>query len=201
MTRATVANGSLRTLYKCYIVTPDGTINLKIVPEITDSKSANYQNESIIGRSNPVTNYAYSEPRTISTELTFMITTCQDITDNLTYLRLIESLVYPGAGNGGAPYLPPSVCKIKCGKLLGDDGVCVVLKSYSVRFASDVAWDAATYLPYKFTVSCQWEVVHACSQLPTNCMIRVAGNYMSDVCTSGASVNIDWMCPPKNTDG
>ena len=198
MGKATKADGSLQELTKCRISTPNGVIRLKILPEITDSKGANYQSEPIIGRTTPVLNYAYSEPRSINTELTFMITTCQDIVDNLTYLRLIESLVYPGDASGGAPYTPPPVSKIVCGKLLGDNGVCVVLKSYSVRYASDVAWDAATYLPYKFTVSCQWEVVYACKDLPTNCMIRTTGGY-ANPCPS--AISIDWICPPGPTEG
>lgn len=199
MTKATQANGALQEITQCRISTPNGVIRLKILPEITDSKGANYQSEPIIGRTTPILNYSYSEPRMINSELTFMITQCQDIVDNLTYLRLIESLVYPGDPvPGGAPYTPPPVSKFVCGKLLGDSGVCVILKSYSVRYQSDVAWDAETYLPYKFTVSCQWEVVYACSNIPTNCMIRTAGGYVAQ-CPS--AINVDWICPPNPSDG
>jgi hypothetical protein len=187
MTKATASDGSLQELTKCRITTPNGTIRLKVLPEITDSKGANYQNEPVIGRTAPVTNYSYSEPRTIQSELTFIVTKCEDIYDNLKYLRLLESLVYPGPATGGAPYTPPPVCKFICGKLLGDQGVCVILKNYSTRFQSDVAWDAATYLPYKLTVSCSWEVVYACGDLPTNNHIR--------------AITQDWICPTTANDG
>ncbi len=187
MTKATAADGSLQELTKCRITTPFGTIRLKVLPAITDSKGANYQNESVIGRSAPVTNYSFSEPRIIQSELTFIVTKCEDILENLTSLRLIESLVYPGPASGGAPYTPPPVSKFVCGKLLGDLGVCVVLKNYSVRFQDDVPWDAATYLPYKMTVSCSWEVVYACGDLPTNSQIR--------------TITQDWVCPPTPNDG
>ncbi len=186
MAKATTAIGALQELVKCRIETPNGVIRLKILPEITDSKSAAYVNETIMGRSSPVTTFSHSEPRMINSELTFMVTICQDILDNLTYMRLIESLVYPGPAAGGAPYTPPPICKFYCGKLLGDTGVCVVLKTYSVRIPTDVAWDVETYLPYRFTISCQWEVVYACKNLPTNNIIR--------------AITQDWPCPPRKTD-
>jgi hypothetical protein len=190
MARATDQYGRLQELAKCRITTPYGTIRLKVLPKITDGKQANYVNETIPGRANPVVNYSHSEPRTISSELTFISTTCQDIYDNLSYLRLIESLVYPGPAAGGAPYSPPPVCKFTCGRLLSDgnnDSVCVVLKSYSVQFQDDVAWDLETYLPYRVTVSCQWEVVYACKDLPTN-------NFIISINTS------NWVCPPRLID-
>lgn len=186
MAKATGSDGALQQLSKCYIVTPYGQVTLKILPEITDSKSANYINEAIIGRSNPVTTYSHSEPRVISTELTFMVTKCSDITDNLRSLRIIQSLVYPGQPGGGAPYTPPPVSKFYCGKLFGDSGVCVVLKNYSVRYQGDVAWDVETYLPYKFTISCQWEVVYSCANLPSYQTI--------------AALTVNWPCPPRAID-
>lgn len=186
MARATDSSGRLQELAKCRIITPWGTIRMKILPEITDSKGANYQNEPIPGRTTPVPTYAYSEPRTINTDLTFAVTHCDDIFDNLQYYRWIQALTYPGGPGGGAPFVPPPVCKIVCGKMLGDNGVCVVLKNYSCKIPTDVAWDIETYVPYKFTVSCQWEVVYACKDLPTHNKIRV--------------LTKDWSCPPVLTD-
>lgn len=193
MSKATAPDGSLQVLAKCRIITPDDTIYLKILPEITDSKSANYVNETIAGRSSPVTTYSHSEPRMISSDLHFMVTKCQDITDNLRYLRLIESLVYPGDPANKAPYTPPPICKFYCGRLLGDAGVCVVLKNYSVRYQSDVPWDVETYLPYRFTVTCQWEVVYACANLPTYQTIRQLDHNWPWQAPS-------WQCPPRNVD-
>lgn len=185
--RATEADGRLAILEHCRLTTPYGDVCLRILPEITDSKSATYANEPIIGRTTPMVTYSYSDPRTISTEFIFMITTCSDIEDNLRYKRIIESLVYPGDESANAPYTPPPVSQFKCGQLFArekdpcddedsaEDGVCVILKNYSIRYPTDVAWDAAdiggntpTYLPYRFSISCSWEVVYACRNLPTS---------------------------------
>lgn len=174
--KATTADGHLQILDKCRIFTPNGNINLRILPELTDAKGANYSNEPIIGRTTPIITYAYSEPRTIQSELAFQIMKCTDIADNLKYLRILQSCVYPGPSSGSVPYTPPPVCKFICGKLLGDSGVCVILKNISVRFPTEVAWEAdaldPSYLPYRFTVSCSWEVVYPCSKLPTNNLIK-----------------------------
>jgi hypothetical protein len=185
--RATNADGSLRIIEQCKIITPLGTVPLRILPDISDSKNAGWASEPIFGRSSPMITFSHSDARTIQTDLHFMITRCQDITDNLTYLRILQSLVYPGASTGNVPFTPPPVSKIICGHLLasqGDGGagcsagVCVVMRSYNIRYPTDVAWDendpngdSPTYLPYKFTLSCSWEVVYACKDLPTNRMI------------------------------
>lgn len=180
MPRATNPDGSLATLTKCKIEIPTypsghNIINLKVLPEITDGKGANYTNEPIIGRTTPLLTYGYSEARTIGMDLHFIVTNNQDIADNLKYMRIIESLVYPGPRTGPAPYQPPPVCHITCGQLLGQLGVCAVLRNYQKRFLTDVAWDEETYLPYKFSVSTTWEVVYACMNLPTNNIVRVCG--------------------------
>lgn len=191
MAQATKADGSLQELTKCRIITPfaapDDVIRLKILPDLSMSKSSEYQSENIPGRSSPVVTYSHSSAKMITSELHFMTTTCQDIIDNLRYLRLLESLTYPGAAAGGAPFIPPPpVCKFICGKLLGDSGQCVVLKSWSFRADPSVAWDVETYLPYKFSVSCQWECVYSCANLPTNSMIR--------------GIGAGWQCPPRSQD-
>jgi len=187
MTRATEKTGRLAIIENCKITTPKGPICLRVLPEITDSKSANYANEAVIGRTTPVVTFGYSEPRTISTELTFIISTCEDIEDNLRYYRIIQSLVYPGPGTCSAPYTPPPVSRFVCGQLFAteadpcdpdkkaEEGVCVILKNYSARFPTDVAWESheidsetgPTYLPFRFTISCSWEVVYSCQDLPT----------------------------------
>jgi hypothetical protein len=185
--RATNSDGTLRTLERCKIITPNGTVDLKILPDISDSKSASWASEPIFGRSSPMVTFSYSDARTIQTDLHFMITKCTDIKDNLKYLRILQSLVYPGKSTGDVPFTPPPVSKIICGHLLasqGDegkgctDGVCVIMRNYNVRYPTDVAWDendpngvSPSYLPYRFTLSCSWEVVYACKDLPTNNMI------------------------------
>jgi hypothetical protein len=182
MPRATTQTGALAILDNCRIQTYWGDIELRVLPEISDTKKATYHNENIIGRSSPLVIYSHSEARTISMELTFLTTELADIDRNLHYLRLLESLVYPGDPTS-APYSPPQIAHIVCGNLLGslDDGanspggVCCILESYSVKFPTDVAWDEVTYLPYKFTVSTSWQVVYACKDLPCNQRIIALG--------------------------
>lgn len=184
MPRATNSNGSLAPLQytnagggKCEIQTPCGCITLKILPEITDSKGALYTPDNAPGRSSPMTTYAYSEARTINTELFFMITQFSDIAENLKSLRILQNLVYPGGQSGIAPFTPPPVVRFQCGSLMdGPNGLCLVLKNYSVRYPTDVAWDGVTFLPYKFSVSCSWEVVYSCNNLPTNKCVALGSN-------------------------
>jgi hypothetical protein len=65
----------------------------------------------------------------------------------------------------------------------GTDGLCLVLKNYSVKYDPGVAWDVTTFLPYKFSISCSWEVVYACNKLPSNKCIALGSNvfYRGDV--------------------
>ena len=180
MPRGTNSDGSLASLQytdqgggKCEIQTPCGCINLRILPDITDSKGAQYVNDPAPGRSSPMLTYAYSEPRNISTELHFMITRFEDIEENLKAIRIIQNLVLPGPQTGIVPFTPPPVVRFICGVLMdGPDGLCMVLKNYSIRYPTDVAWDIGTFLPYKFSISCTWEVVYACSKLPVNKCIK-----------------------------
>lgn len=176
MPRGTKNDGSLAPLQyaaagggKCEIQTPCGCITLKILPDITDSKGAQYVNDPAPGRSTPMMTYAYSEPRNINTELHFMITKFDDIEDNLKAIRIIQNLVLPGPQSGIVPFTPPPVVKMTCGVLFdGTDGLCLVLKNYSIRYPTEVAWDAVTFIPYRFSISCSWEVVYPCNKLPTN---------------------------------
>lgn len=171
MPRGTENSGRLAVLPNCKIITPCGTICLRILPDISDSKAAHYAPENAIGRSSPLITYAYSEPRMINTELHFMTTVTDDINDNWRAIRIIQSLVYPGTAvaDGAAPFTPPPVVKFICGGLLdGSNGLCLILKSYNIRYPTNVAWDEQTYLPYQFSISCNWEVVYACKNLPSN---------------------------------
>jgi hypothetical protein len=172
MTLAT--NGcDLQPIQNCFIQVGNQKITLNNLPEISDSKSAAYNDEPIIGRSIPLKTYSHSENRVISTKLHFFIIKKEDAKTNLRNLRLLESAVYP---QEGGPYKPPQVCQIQCGSLLATSGgetqgplpVCVVLLSYNVTFPTDVAWDKETYCPYKFDVDCQWQVVYAVDDIPWN---------------------------------
>lgn len=195
MPRGTRNDGSLAPLQysgsgggKCELQTPCGCITLKILPDITDSKGASYVNEPAPGRSSPMLTYAYSDARTISTELHFMITEFDDIEDNLKAIRIIQNLVLPGPQSGVAPFTPPPVVKFICGVLMdGTDGLCLVLKNYSIRYPTDVAWDIATFIPYKFSISCTWEVVYACNKLPVNKCIKNGDDVFQPGDTDGLS--------------
>jgi hypothetical protein len=167
MPRATIPGGKLVNLRDCYINIPDvGVVELKSLPEIGDSKSAEYNDEPIMGRSFPLKTYSHSANRSISMSLHFFVVNQEDIAANMQSLRMLESAVYPRQGSQGLPFRPPPVCQIKCGKLLGEEELCVVLRSYSVKFPTDVAWDEEFYVPYKFDVDTSWDVVYRSSDLP-----------------------------------
>lgn len=152
-------------------------ITFKILPEISDSKSAQYQDEPVIGRSFPVKTYSHSENRVISTKLHFVVLTHEDAYRNMLHLRAIQSASYPREGDRDRPYLPPPICQIKVGRLLAADFLCVVLKSYNVSYPIDVVWydvpemlnvpgAVSSYIPYKFSIDCTWDVVYPNERLP-----------------------------------
>jgi len=167
MPQGTNGSGALVNLEKCTIQIPQGpTIRLNVLPDISDSKQASYSDESVIGRAFPLKTFSHGDNRSISMTVHLIVCTSQDLDKNLGYLRALESLVYPGQGTSSTPYVPPPIAKIQCGRLLADGPICVVLKSYSVKFPTEVAWDADSYLPYKFDIDLSWEVVYDSSNLP-----------------------------------
>lgn len=170
--------GQLIPLKLCYIDIPGATcisshsIQLNALPDISDSKSASYSDEAVMGRSNPLKTYAHSENRAISFTIHLYVVQPSDINLNLCYLHALESAVYPRTQSSGSPFVPPPICTIQCGSLLASDAsgnpasICAVLKSYSVRFPTDVAWDEHTYMPYKLDIDTSWEVVYSAVDLP-----------------------------------
>lgn len=185
-------NGNLNKIEDCYVFIPNGNpskIEFNNLPDISDTKSAVYNDENIIGRSNPLHTYSHSANRTISVGFHFLIVQPEDAEMNLRKLRTIQSAIYPREGGNQAPFVPPPVCKIKCGDLLATQEVCVVLQSYSVKFPTDVAWwtnggggtnggavrsfeiasrttTTGIYCPYKFDVDTSWLVVYSSQDLP-----------------------------------
>ena len=142
---------------------------MRILPEISDSKSASYNDEPLIGRSFPLKTFCHGENRVISMQLHYVVTSRLDILKNLQELRWLESAVYTRDSSGGLPFVPPPVCTIKCGEILAKEDLCVVLKSYDVKFPTNVSWDKDTFntlCPYQFDVNTQWEVVYMSRQLP-----------------------------------
>jgi hypothetical protein len=167
---ATRPNGSLKPIPDCYIQTPIWKIFMRILPDISDSKSASYSDEPVIGRSTPLKTYSHSENRSINWTAHFIVCEEDDIDRNYRELRAIQSVVYPR--NSFKPFSPPPICGLRCGDLLSKGGffsnkeICAVLKSYSVKYPTDVPWDERTYLPYKFSVDMTWDVVYESTNLP-----------------------------------
>lgn len=187
--RKATINGKLSEIADCQIVIPGagptnpynssrrdpGIIKMNNLPDISEGKSAVYNNESIMGRSFPLYTYSHSSDRTISIQIHLFITKPGDGRRNLNYLRMIQSATYPREKQGGASYLPPPVCTIKCGNLLADQPLCVLLQSYNVKFPPDVAWEEETYCPYKFDIDTSWLVVYSSDDLPDQSRIVESG--------------------------
>jgi hypothetical protein len=164
--KSTRVDGSLRPIDDCYLIIDGRKITFNNLPDITDSKNVQYNGDAVIGRSSPIHTYAHSDTRIISLNMHFFVTKYSDINENLYNLRLIQSCAYPRDGSGNAPFIPPVICKLKCGNILADDELCVILQNYSVTFPTEVAWDEATFVPYKFDVQTSWWVVYTSEELP-----------------------------------
>jgi hypothetical protein len=176
MPKSTTPLGTMRELDKCYIDIPGAKkIVFTNLPDLGDSKQAIYNGEGIIGRSSPLHTYSHSDTRNISIQLHLFVLEQADIQRNLQTLRAIQSAAYPRPGTGGAPFLPPVICKIRCGDLLATEDLCCTLQQYSIKFPTDVAWDEDTYLPYKFDIDTSWQVVYSSSDLPNNSRIYNSG--------------------------
>ena len=173
--------GNLNKVEDCYVVIPGGSpsrIDFDNLPDLTDTKAAVYNDENIIGRSNPLHTYSHSANRTINISFHFFLVKPEDADLNLRKLRTIQSAVYPRPGTGGAPFQPPPVCRIKCGDLLANTDLCVVLQNYSVKFPTDTAWwtnGGGKYCPYKFDVETSWLVVYTSADLPFQSRIVSSG--------------------------
>lgn len=176
--KATDNFGALNPIPNCDIVIPTNNgpylIPLRILPEISDTKSADYQDQNVIGRAVPIKSFAHGGNRSISMKVTFVILRDEDALTNLKHIRAIQSAVYPRQTDN-SPYLPPPICKIRCGSLLAGSNnnsgyLCVVLKSYSVDYPTDIAWysfrDSNLYVPYKVTMGLNWETVYDNESLP-----------------------------------
>jgi hypothetical protein len=142
-----------------------------ILPDISDSKNATYADMTGIGRSMPIKVFSHGEIRQIGWTAHFFGETVERIYKNLDQLRLLESLTYPDS-SPLLPVIPPKVAKIKCGRILADTELCAILKSYSVKFPTDVVWfsvdngKGGNYIPTKFDVDLQFEIVYSNSTLP-----------------------------------
>lgn len=153
---------SLSYSEECYIKVDDVEIEMKILPEISDGKSVNYANENAIGRTSPYSIFANGELRSIGWTCHFIIEKEGDAEENLQDLRRLQSACYPTTQEGH----PPPICHLKCGQILSKDELCAVLKSYSIKYDTNVPWHQETMLPYKFSVDLQFDVVYNLSDIP-----------------------------------
>lgn len=180
--KATWPGGELNNIQGCSLTIPSfGTkdekgkrkfegqiIQFNILPDISDQKSASYTTDLIMGRSSPMKNYVASDERTLGIVFHFIVTKSGDAEKNIEKVRLLQAMVYPREADAqmNAPFMPPPVCQFQCGKLLSADALCVVLKNYSIKLPTDVAWDENLLCPVKFDLDTNWDVVYASSELP-----------------------------------
>lgn len=159
--------GELRPVEYCWIQLgggKDDRLTLYALPELSDSKTVEYSDQSIHGRAAPVKTYSMSSNRTIGLVIHLYVTRTDEVTRNLDMIRKIAALAHP---EYDGTYLPPRIAKIKCGNLLTDrpDGVPVVLKSYNVQYDTDIQWffdeKTSTYMPLHVSIDTQWDVVYS----------------------------------------
>lgn len=169
MPLASQSGGELNLISKdlCWIEIPDPTnaivpykIYPRILPIISDQKSAEYVDTAIPGRSSPMKTYAHSSNRAITMQLMFLTVTPDDLKRNLQDLYAIMSAEYPRDGD---PYKPPVICQVSCGEMISKKPLCCILRSYTANYPDNVAWDEKTLVPYFFTVNTSWEVVYSTS--------------------------------------
>lgn len=173
MPAATRIGGGLNPISDCYVIIPTNNesepefkLVMKVLPDLSDTKSATYTDETLMGRSFPIKTYSHSDNRSIGMAIHMIVSEASDIYYNISALRAIQSAVYPRYGMANAPFAPPPICRIRCGKLLSEDELCVVLKNYNVKFPTEVPWDEETFTPFKFDIDTTWEVVYKSSDLP-----------------------------------
>lgn len=133
-----------------------------IPTEISDSKSASYDDVAIVGRSEPFVGYSSSESRTITFDIEFIVSKFQnDATSSAetAYDQLMEkvrwcrSLAYPDYHTQSF-VTPPHPCLLKVGKLLS---VRVIVESVEVTYKGP--WNE-DLLPYSVSVSMPFRVVN-----------------------------------------
>lgn len=176
MPAATITGGALVPIKDCYVIIPcedcktqekEFKIEFRVLPDIGDTKTASYNDENVIGRASPLKTYSQSDNRSISMQMHMVVSTDSDVDYNLRAMRAIQSAVYPRNSHNGAPFVPPPICRMKCGRILSEgQELCVILKSYSVKFPTEIAWDESTYVPYKFDIDTSWDVVYKSMDLP-----------------------------------
>lgn len=172
--------GQLKFIPDCYIAVGDFKVQMYIMPDIGDGHSAEYATTNGTGRSLPTYTFSYGGARTISWTIHLYADTQNTLQYNLRILRLFESLTYPRSSARSLPFLPPQIVKLKCGEILGSYEICAIVKSYSVKFPTDVQWseerNGVGYIPYKFDIDLTLEAVYDAGTLPGAERIITDGN-------------------------
>jgi hypothetical protein len=177
MARATNLNGLLQPISDCYIRVGRDVIVMKVLPSINDSHGATFNSENGIGRSLPTKTFVNGGDRSIGWDITFVSEGDAQLRQNLSYYRLLMSCTYPVDTGGNVPFLPPKILKIKCGSLLADEEICVILENISVSWPTDSAWSDIQYgyIPYKFNCQLTFKVVYNSADLPGQQRILTLG--------------------------
>ena len=177
--KATDPQGQLNEIPGCALDIPGArTVRFNTMPIIQDSKGAKWNDEPIMGRATPLTTYSHSDIRMITIDIPLIATNNGSESEpgsflyNKAILRAVESAAYPRGPTSEAPYVPPPVCKFRCGQMITGsqsnpiEGICMVLDNYSVKFDTSVPFDPATLIPFKFNISSKWRVVYRSDHLP-----------------------------------
>lgn len=170
---ATNNTGKLNPIPDCYIRAQNYFIYMYSLPSINDTKSADYNRENGMGRTQPFLTFNAGGMRTISWTCTFVSYDQESTARNFGYLRILEASVYPRRDPSNiVPYVPPVVMSIRCGDLLANSGaeLNAVLTSYNVDFPVDQVWNSeynlARYLPAKLDVRLSFDIVYDSRFLP-----------------------------------
>ena len=139
---ATTGTGKFVNIPDCYIqIGSQPPIYMYIMPDIGDQHSASYNKQNGIGRSMPMYTFSYGEVRSISWTIHLYADTLDRLISNLQTLRSIESCTYPRTQFvQDLPFTPPSICKLKCGEVLGSPNyeINAVLTSYNVKLTESL---------------------------------------------------------------
>lgn len=185
--KASYDDGSLREIPGYFIKVPAArfpfncssniggcNIHFTVLPEISISGSSKYNQQNVIGRGASITTYENTENMRFNIKMTFYANSKNELYNNYRSLIALKSALYPREASI-APYTPPSVCNINCGRILYN--VCAILESINETYPTDVVWDENELIPYLFYLDTSWSSVYAATDLPNQSKILALGNF------------------------
>lgn len=134
------------SLKHSYIIVRGTSIPIKFKPDsIGESKSADYSQTTIYGRSAPLLGYTGSSARKVGLTIKFFVdgTNYKSFDEVDNYIKLLKSSIYPTYG--GAQIIPPEpviLCIEKVLKIVG------VVESIDVSVPEESAWNINVGKPY-----------------------------------------------------